>query len=109
MMGVMYRACRLIAAGVALISMVVLVGEAAQAPQRAPDSKSAAAGGRFSPPKTAWGDPDLQGTWPTGQLIEVPFERPEAFGARAELNDAELAGRVAQVRSQVESDLAETG
>src|SRR4051795_3180372 len=26
-------------------------------------------------PKTAWGDPDLQGTWPISYVGSVPFER----------------------------------
>ena len=30
--------------------------------------------------RTAWGDPDLQGTWET--LERVPFERPAEFGDR---------------------------
>src|SRR5262245_8344850 len=109
MIGVMYRVCRHIAIWVALVSLVVLVSEAAQAPRRAPDSRGPAAGARDVPPKTPWGDPNLQGTWPSGQMIEVPFERPEAFGARAELNDAELAERDAQMRSQTENDRAESG
>ena len=106
----MYR--RHIAVGVALVALaalVVLTAEAAQAPRRADDSRNSAAGGRFSAPKTPWGDPDLQGVWPSGQLIDVPFERPEAFGTRAELNDGELAERSAQVRAQVENDRAESG
>ena len=28
--------------------------------------------------RTPWGDPDLQGIWPSGQLMNVPFERPVA-------------------------------
>src|SRR5262252_9029376 len=34
-------------------------------------------------PKTAWGDPDLQGTWPISFVGGVPLERcAQAFGAR---------------------------
>jgi hypothetical protein len=105
----MYHACRHVAAWTAFVSLLVLAGEAAQTPRPAPDSRSSATIGRFSPSKTPWGDPDLQGIWPSGQLIDVPFERPEAFGTRAELNDGELAERSAQVRAQVENDRAESG
>ena len=42
-------------------------------------------------PVTPWGDPDLQGTWPIGHLIAVPFERPEQYGERRLMIDAELA------------------
>jgi hypothetical protein len=34
----------------------------------------------YSPPRTPWGDPDLQGIWPGTDSIGVPFERPEQFG-----------------------------
>ena len=27
-------------------------------------------------PRTAWGDPDLQGMWPIINLISTPFQRP---------------------------------
>jgi hypothetical protein len=58
-------------------------------------------------PRTAWGDPDLQGIWPSGHLINVPFERPPAFGTRAVLTDAEFAQRAAQLQKQAEADAEE--
>jgi hypothetical protein len=58
--------------------------------------------------RTPWGDPDLQGVWPSGHMIEVPFERPTSFGARAVLTDAEFAARAAAIRKQAEADAAET-
>src|SRR5580700_4851548 len=51
----------------------------------------------WSPPKTSWGDPDLQGTWTSDDLRDVPFERPAQFGDRRYLNDDELAARAKQV------------
>src|SRR5205814_6629193 len=33
-------------------------------------------------PKTAWGDPDLQGTWPISYVGSVPLERCQGFGGR---------------------------
>ena len=33
-------------------------------------------------PKTAWGDPDLQGTWPISYVGSVPFERCAGVGGR---------------------------
>lgn len=57
--------------------------------------------------RTPWGDPDLQGMWPSGQLMNVPFERPAEFGTRAELTDAELAQRAAAVQRQRAADAAE--
>jgi len=36
----------------------------------------------YVPPKTAWGDPDLQGIWPINHLIAVPLTRPKQYGDR---------------------------
>jgi hypothetical protein len=87
---------------------VLAVVPAAQSPARR-DSAATRTAGAHVPTVTAWGDPDLQGTWPTGVMIEVPFERPESFGTRDTLNDAEFAARAAQVKAQAENDAAESG
>ena len=56
--------------------------------------------------RTPWGDPDLQGTWPSGALISVPFERPPEFGTRSQLTDREFAERVAALQRQADDDAA---
>src|SRR5713101_827942 len=48
-------------------------------------------------PKTPWGDPDLQGMWPSGEMTGVPLQRPERFGERAVVTDEEFAERQAQL------------
>src|SRR5277367_3729932 len=45
----------------------------------------------WTPPKTAWGEPDLQGIWPLNHLIATPFQRPEKYGDRRLLTDEEFA------------------
>ena len=57
---------------------------AAQQPQQ-PAAKN------WTPPKTPWGEPDLQGIWPLNHLIATPFQRPEKFGERRFMTDEELA------------------
>ena len=37
-------------------------------------------------PRTAWGDPDLQGIWPSSEMIGVPLQRDPALGTRAVLD-----------------------
>jgi len=49
-----------------------------------------AAGSAYVPPRTPWGDPDLEGIWPSTHMVEVPLERPERFGTRLMLTDAEF-------------------
>ena len=59
---------------------------------------------KFTPPRTAWGHPDLQGTWTTDAEILVPFERPVAFGDKAFLNPEELARREAESKKRALDD-----
>ena len=47
------------------------VAIAGQEPSRETDNWSA--------PRTAWGHPDLQGVWNSGNQSETPFERPDEF------------------------------
>src|SRR5262245_29391139 len=48
----------------------------------------------YTPPRTPWGDPDLQGIWTSDDMRGVPRERPEEFGTRQLLTDAEYLRRV---------------
>ena len=49
----------------------------------------------YRPPRTAWGDPDLEGKWPSTNMAGVPLQRAESFGTRNVLNDEEFAARQA--------------
>ncbi len=62
----------------------------------------------FRPQRTAWGDPDLQGIWPSTPLNTIPFERPPALGMRSTLTDAELVEREAQLQREQAIANAET-
>jgi hypothetical protein len=57
---------------------------------------SGAAPSDYVAPKTPWGDPDLQGTWPINHLTGVPLQRDPAFGERRYLNEQEMAAREQQ-------------
>jgi hypothetical protein len=45
----------------------------------------------YSPPKTPWGDPDIQGMWPVGHLTGTMLERPSKYGDNMYLSDEEYA------------------
>ena len=45
---------------------------------------------KYVPPKTAWGEPDLQGIWPLNHLIRVGLQRPKQYGDRLYKTDAEM-------------------
>ena len=61
----------------------------------------------WTPPKTAWGDPDLQGTWNSDDSIGVPFERPIRYGKRKLLTDEEFAAR--EKENKLLASSAQTG
>ncbi len=48
---------------------------------------------KWTPPRTSWGDPDLQGTYTSDDYYGVPFERPPQYGNRNVLTDEEYAER----------------
>ena len=54
----------------------------------------------YNPPKTAWGDPDLQGVYTTDDLNGVPLERPAKYGTRRFLTEQEFADRAKEVNSE---------
>jgi len=58
--------------------------------------------------RTPLGDPDLQGIWPSGSMIEVPFERPATLGMRAQLTDAEYRKFAEELAADAESDASES-
>jgi len=53
----------------------------------------AAAGAPYAPPKTPWGDPDLQGNYTNKYEANTPLERPDEFKGRRleDISEAELA------------------
>ena len=54
--------------------------------------------------RTAWGDPDLRGTYTSDNSIGVPFERPPLFGTRAEFTPEEYAARLNANEEQLAKD-----
>jgi hypothetical protein len=61
----------------------------------------------FTPPRTPWGDPDLQGVWPGTEMVGVPLQRPEQFGTRNVLTEDEFQQRVRQAKQTEENAFAE--
>jgi hypothetical protein len=61
----------------------------------------------FTPPRTPWGDPDLQGVWPGTEMVGVPLQRPPQFGSRNLLSEDEFQARVKQAKQTEEEALAD--
>src|SRR5215510_14586235 len=84
------------AALAAALAPLILMGQAT-APQRP-----------WTPPKTPWGDPDIQGLWPGQDMVGTPLERDRALGTRAVLTEEEFTRRVRFSEEQNEIDTEET-
>jgi hypothetical protein len=82
-----------------LVAGAAIVGAAAVVQGQAPGGAS------YTPARTAWGDPDLQGIWPGTDMVGVPFERPQQFGTRLFLTEEEFKAREAQAARQGELDV----
>jgi hypothetical protein len=94
---IMVREIRRVLIAAAVIVSVVPAGPAA--------AQSAATG--YAPPRTPWGDPDLQGIWPSTDMVGVPFERPAELAGRVEVSDKEFADRAEQARKRAVADSQE--
>ena len=94
---------------VALLAAFVLASVAINAQRTAPATTQTAASttlpipkpaAGFAPPRTPWGDPDLQGFWPGVDMVGVPLQRPERFGTRNVLTDDEFARRGREIKEE---------
>ena len=75
------------------IAMGLVLAPAASA-QVPPRAKAAASPSKsWTPPRTPWGDPDLQGTFTNSNEYATPLERPARFAGRTlqQITDAEIA------------------
>jgi hypothetical protein len=83
-----------------IASIVTVVGLAgttvparAQARGSAEASAAAVVDPTWTPPKLAWGHPDLEGIWTSDDMRGVPMSRPPQFGNRRYLTDEEFEQR----------------
>jgi hypothetical protein len=75
--------------GALVISMPTVAGQTT-APKPATGAPKAT---DYKVPRTPWGDPDIQGSWTTDDVIGVPLQRPANFGDRFNMTDEEFAAR----------------
>jgi hypothetical protein len=87
---------------VALVALAVapLAGQSPRSVRLQPD-------GKYKAPRTPWGDPDLQGVWPSTDMVGVPLQRASNFGERNLLTDEEFTARQAAAARQTDEDNAE--
>ena len=63
-----------------LVSAAFFVSLDAQTPSPADQVAPKARG--YVVPRTAWGDPDLNGIWPSIDMVRVPVQRAPQYGTR---------------------------
>ena len=81
----------------ALMRPLTVAGQAPAAAKTTPAPQAKTAAKPWTPPRTPWGDPDLEGVWSRMHFVKgaVPFERPRELGTKAELTEEELQARMA--------------
>src|ERR1700740_3128528 len=75
------------------------------------DGLAAQGPAKYTPPKTAWGDPDLQGTYTDKDENGIPMEKPNQFQGKtlAEVDDSELAAIVRERHRRAAAGAAAIG
>jgi hypothetical protein len=61
----------------------------------------------WTPSKTPWGDPDLQGTYTSDDCIGAPMNRPANLGDKRYYTEQELAQAESRIARQAEADKQE--
>jgi hypothetical protein len=88
---------------VAMILAAIAVPLAAQSPK----SSTTAATKAWTPPKTPWGDPDLQGIYTSDDYINVGLQRQANAGTRLYLTDEEVAAANNRIQTTARNDAVE--
>jgi hypothetical protein len=104
---------RQLLSGIAILTVGALATAPTPASAQAKGSADASAARRANPhwkaPRNAWGQPDLEGIWTTDDMRGIPMSRPEKFGERMYLTDAEFSDRARDRRGARDVDNARTG
>src|SRR4029434_10841389 len=83
---------------VTTVTLMLPSASGAQAPRVSSNSEGSASGKRWTPPRTPWGEPDLQGTFSTRTI--TPFERPANVQGREFFTPAEVAAMEKRAQEQ---------
>ena len=108
-MGVGMRAQRtllFVALGVAIaVVLLIVISRTGQAPAQASPAAAtlSASASKWSPSRTPWGEPDLEGIWGVGYVF-TPLERPKELAGIEFLTDAEVAALEKDHRERVGGD-----
>ena len=96
----------------AVILTVAIASVQAQREQRPQGTQpGAAAKSSYVPPRTPWGDPDIQGGYSNVNENGIPFEKPDTLGSKqvGQVDDSELAELVKDRNQRAEANAATIG
>jgi len=80
---------------------VSVAGQAPSAAAKTAKAKSTAAAKTWTPPRTPWGDPDLQGIY--NNATSTPLQRPSQFGEKDVLSDEEAEALQEQLTEAIDA------
>ena len=95
----------LLAAMVATVAAALLAIRAGAGQSAVTSEPSAAARKTEPPPKTPWGEPDLQGIW--SRDVDIPLERPAKYANQEFFTDTERAELDRQIADIISRDSSE--
>ena len=87
--------------------VVVLGGVVAACGQQASSGSSQTSGEDWTPPKTPWGDPDLQGIYNYG--TSTPLQRPQSVADKSVMSDDEAKQLQDQIANRLDRDRRDGG
>src|SRR5688572_9171875 len=95
--------------GAAVVMAMAATPEAGQQTRAATATRAAAK--PYVPPRTPWGDPDIQGGWTNVSENGIPMEKPGNLGEKQleEIEDAELADLIRERNERAAANAAGIG
>jgi len=99
------------AAIVALMASLPVVAQSAStpAPSLVITAYNAGSPTPYAPPRTPWGDPDLQGVWSSDDTSGIPMQRPANLGNELYQSDELWAARQKQTQQGIQNALNAIG
>ena len=99
------------AAIVALTASLPVVAQSASrsAPPLVITAYNAGSPTPYAPPRTPWGDPDLQGVWSSDDTSGIPMQRPANLGNELYQSDEQWAARQKQTQQGIQNALSAIG
>jgi hypothetical protein len=98
-------------AGLVVMAAVAVGAATSPRAEQGATQDAQSAGSTYDPPKTPWGDPDIQGGYSNVNENGIPLERPGGLGDRTidEVEDSELADLIRERNERARASAAGIG